>query len=150
MARSKKRIILSARASMAKLRAEARLRAKNSKKEDKQRYIRALEIMGEEEKAMDRGEISAQVPVLENSFCIEDDGIDYDSPIYTYTTTRGTWERYTTEELVNMYVESLARGKPSLALTNPQQECHDCKCTDKRTKSFTLYMMCGKQLTNSL
>ncbi|KAI9257867.1 hypothetical protein EDC94DRAFT_661168 [Helicostylum pulchrum] len=38
------------------------------------------------------------------------------------TTGREIWESYTIEELVDLYVASLAKGKPHLALIQPQQE----------------------------
>lgn len=82
----------------------------------------------------------------------DDDDNNYmdDTPIYQRTTTRKTWERYTIQKLVTMYLSSLASGKPSLALTNPQQQINGCGCKDKRTKIVTLYMMCGKKKTNEV
>jgi hypothetical protein len=85
-------------------------------------------------------------PPVSSPFSDDNDYGMEDAPVYQHTTTRETWERYTIEELVTLYVSSLAEGKPSLALTNPQQGQYTCQCTDKRTKSVTLYMMCGKIL----
>ena len=84
-------------------------------------------------------------PAFNNTQFENDTGIDDDTPIVQLTTTRQTWDRYKIEQLVNMYVASLAIGKPHLSLTNPQQPHYNCICQNKRTKTVTLYMMCGKK-----
>ena len=94
-----------------------------------------------------QGTNATQGAAIRNAFQID---VEYDQDmseapvVRKHTTTRETWNRYSIEKLINMYVASVAIGKPSLSLTNPEQQLHDCPCKTKRTKLVTLYMMCGK------
>jgi hypothetical protein len=119
-------------------------RNKSFEKLAKEREQRSSEHEGELERLKVAQDVVPQVNSF--SFGYHDDHDMGDTPVYQGTSTRETWERYTIEELVTLYVSSLAEGKPNLALTDPQQGQYTCQCTDKRTKSVTLYMMCGKLL----
>ncbi|GAA5796347.1 hypothetical protein HPULCUR_001717 [Helicostylum pulchrum] len=111
---------------------------KSPKKLDK----RAVKRQYEEEKKQERRELVQKATPVNASFHLDDYDIGMEDNPYQCTPSREIWERYTIEELVDLYVASLDKGKPDLALKNPQQERHICQCTDKRTKSITLYMMC--------
>lgn len=57
----------------------------------------------------------------------DDGGMDVGMDNGTYEnkyTVRKTWERYTINELVDLYVASLAKGKLGLESTGTQQKWH--------------------------
>lgn len=113
-------------------------KAAKEDKEGRKRYLAGLE----EKRRRITPTAAASQPSI---FYFDDDndtGMD-DVPMSRRTTTRETWDRYTIRELVDMYVGSLALGKPSLTLTDPEQQPILCNCKDKRTKAVTLYMMGG-------
>lgn len=108
---------------------------------------RRIKHLHEKEKEERLNMVQNITPSDRRAFIFEDKDTSMGNDTPYQRSLRKTWERYTIEQLVDSYVASLAKGKPSLALTDPQQEQHVCQCIDKRTKPVTLYMMCGKILT---
>lgn len=62
--------------------------------------------------------------------------------------THHAWGKYSIESLVRLYVSAMALGKPNMALTDPRQPQSTCSCHHKRTKTVTLYMLCGNPQLN--
>lgn len=119
----------------------------NQAQEEFDEEIRQRSLELRREQAVKRPRLHATAPN-----CQDDDfGAEYggcDDFRHTKKSKKDTrrlldkWEDYG-RALVNFYMEALATGQPSIALTNPQQlpDCCGCK---KSTKIVTLYMLLGK------